>query len=312
VLLVAPFLRPITEALQTWQPDLAKLTAEFHVAFNVATAIIFIGLLDGLARLLKYFLPNRAKEADPSGPRYLDESALETPSLALADAARETLHMGDHVEVMLRKVMAAIMTNDRALVDEVSRMDNSVDNLDEAIKLYVTKLTRGSLDEREGQRAMEIISFAINLEHMGDIIDKNLSELATKKIKRRFQFSPEGAEELSAFHKRTMDSLRIAFGVFMSGDVNEARKLLAEKAALRNAELAATERHLDRLREGRPETIETTSLHLDVLRDLRRIHSHICSVAYPVLDAAGELPLSQKAENDLVVLPTSQENPSAR
>jgi phosphate:Na+ symporter len=200
---------------------------------------------------------------------------------------------------MLRNVMAAIMTNDRSLVDQVSKMDNSVDSLDEAIKLYVTKLTRGSLDEREGRRAMEIISFAINLEHIGDIIDKNLSELATKKIKRRFQFSPEGAEELSAFHKRTTDSLRVAFGVFMSGDVNEARKLLAEKVLLRNAELAATERHLDRLREGRPETIETTSLHLDVLRDLRRIHSHICSVAYPVLDAAGELPAHRSAENDL-------------
>ena len=250
-------------------------------------------------------------EADPSRPRYLDESALETPSLALADAARETLRMGDLVEVMLRKVMAAITTNDRALVDQVSQMDNAVDGLDEAIKLYLTRLTRGSLDEREGQRAMEIISFAINLEHIGDIIDKNLSELATKKIKRRFQFSPEGAEELSAFHKRTMDSLRIAFGVFMSGDVGEARKLLAEKASLRNAELAATERHLDRLREGRPETIETTSLHLDVLRDLRRIHSHICSVAYPVLDAAGELPALQAAERDLAALPAPA-HPSAR
>jgi phosphate:Na+ symporter len=159
---------------------------------------------------------------------------------------------------------------------------------------------------------MEIVSFAINLEHIGDIIDKNLSELATKKIKRRFQFSPEGAEELSAFHKRTMDSLRIAFGVFMSGDVNEARKLLVEKAALRNAELAATERHLDRLREGRPESIETTSLHLDVLRDLRRIHSHICSVAYPVLDAAGELPVRQAAENDFAGMPSSAAQPSAR
>src|SRR6266699_1342198 len=292
VLLVAPFLRPITDILQAWQPDLAKMTAGFHIAFNVATAIIFIGLLDGMARLLKKLLPNKVQETDPSRPRYLDESALETPSLALADDSRETLHMSDHVEVMLRKVMAAMMTNDRALVDEVSRMDNSVENLDEAIKLYVTKLTRGSLDEREGQRAMEIISFAINLEHMGDIIDKNLSELATKKIKRRFQFSPEGADELSAFHKRTMDSLRIAFGVFMSGDVNEARKLLVEKAALRNAELAATERHLDRL------------------RDLRRIHSHICSVAYPVLDAAGELPARQAAENDLATLPAAQ--PSAR
>jgi phosphate:Na+ symporter len=109
-----------------------------------------------------------------------------------------------------------------------------------------------------------------------------------------------------------MDSLRIAFGVFMSGDVNEARKLLAEKAALRNTELAATERHLDRLREGRPESIETTSLHLDVLRDLRRIHSHICSVAYPVLDAAGELPSHQNAESDLVTLPAPAGLPSPR
>ncbi len=249
-------------------------------------------------------------ETDPSKPRYLDESALETPSLALADAARETLHMGDLVEVMLRKVMAAMMTNDRTLVDQVSRMDNSVDGLDEAIKLYLTKLTRDSLDEGEGRRAMEIISFAINLEHIGDIIDKNLSELATKKIKRRFQFSPEGAEELSAFHKRTMDSLRVAFGVFMSGDVGGARKLLAEKALLRNTELAATERHLDRLREGRPESIETTSLHLDVLRDLRRIHSHICSVAYPVLDATGELPSQQNAESDMVALSTPAPQPS--
>jgi phosphate:Na+ symporter len=288
--------------VQSWQPDLAKATAEFHIAFNLATAILFIGLLDGMAQLLKKLLPKRAQETDPSRPRYLDEGALETPSLALADAARETLHMGDHVEIMLRKVMAAIMTNDRALVDQVSKMDNRVDSLDEAIKLYITKLTRGSLDEREGQRAMEIISFVINLEHIGDIIDKNLNELAIKKIKRRFQFSPEGAEELSAFHKRTMDSLRTAFGVFMSGDVDEARKLLAEKAALRNTELAATERHLDRLREGRPETIETTSLHLDVLRDLRRIHSHICSVAYHVLDTVGDLAARRSAERSTVEL----------
>ena len=299
ILLVAPFLRPISEWLPTWQPDLAKATAAFHIAFNIATAVLFIGLLDGLARLLKAWLPKRVRETDPSRPRYLDESALETPSLALADAARETLHMGDHVEVMLRKVMTAMMTNDRGLVDEVSRTDNNVDSLDEAIKLYVTKLTRGSLDEREGKRAMEIVSFAINLEHIGDIIDKNLSELATKKIKRRLQFSPEGAEELSNFHKRIVDSLRIAFGVFMSGEINEARKLLVEKAVLRNAELAATERHLDRLREGRPETLETTSLHLDVLRDLRRIHSHICSVAYPVLDAAGELEAYRSSENEV-------------
>jgi len=176
------------------------------------------------------------------------------------------------------------MTNNRTLVAEVSQMDNTVDNLNEAIKLYLTKLTRGNLDESEAKRAMEIVSFAINLEHVGDIIDKNLSEHAAKKIKRNAQFSEDGAAEIDEFYRRILENLRLAFGVFMSGDAAGARKLVSEKAQLRGAELAAAERHLERLREGRPETLETTSLHLDVLRDLKRINSHICSVAYAALE----------------------------
>lgn len=288
VALVLPFLGPIASGLQAFQPDAAKMTATFHIIFNVAAALVSLALLDVTAKILTRLFPDRTRLADPAQPRYLDDSALETPTLALADAARETLRMGDMVETMLRLVMEAMLTNNRALVDQVTATDNSVDSLNEAIKLYLTKLTRGSLDESEGKRAMEIISFTINLEHVGDILDKNLSELAAKKIKRRWQFSPEGAAELSAFHQRIHQSLRMAFGVFMSGDVNEARKLLIEKAELRNIELAAIERHLDRLREQQTAALETTSLHLDVLRDLRRIHSHICSVAYPVLDRSGE------------------------
>ena len=184
VLVVLPFLPALARELPAWQPDASKMTAEFHMLFNIALALIFIGPLDAMAWLLVRILPDRPRPADPSTPRYLDESMLETPPVALANAARETLRMGDMIETMLRDVMTAIMNNDRKLAGEVSKMDNVVDRLDEAIKLYVTKLTRGSLDEREGRRAMEIVSFTINLEHIGDIIDKNLCELAIKKIKR--------------------------------------------------------------------------------------------------------------------------------
>jgi phosphate:Na+ symporter len=312
VLLFTPLLGPIANAFHAFEPDMAKAAAQFHMLFNIVLTLVFIGLLDPLARLLVRMFPARKAAIDPSSPRYLDESALDSPSLALADAARETLRMGDFVEVMLRHVMTALMTNDRELAREVSRMDNVVDKLDEAIKLYLTKLTRGSLNDREGHRAMEIISFTINLEHIGDIIDKNLCELAAKKIKRKFQFSSEGAEELAAFHKRILESLRIALAVFMSGDVNEARKLIAEKAQLRNAELAAAERHLERLREGRPETLETTSLHLDILRDLKRIHSHICSVAYTVLDAAGEMPAADIIESDPITIGLPSPRPTTQ
>jgi phosphate:Na+ symporter len=306
-ILVTPFLPLIADAFQAVQPDMSKVTAQFHIAFNLALALAFLPFLDPLAWLLVKLLPDSAKADDPAAPKYLDSAALETPSLALADAARETLRMGDVVETMLRNVMAALMTGNRALIAEVSRMDDTVDRLDEAIKLYVTRLTRGSLDEREGRRAMEIISFTINLEHIGDIVDKNLSELAAKKMKGGLNFSEAGAAELNAFHKDVLESLRIAFGVFMSGDVNDARRLIAEKTRLRNAERMAAERHLERLREGRPETVETTGLHLDVLRDLRRVHSHICAAAYPVLEAAGELkPLAAADASSALGLPKTE------
>jgi phosphate:Na+ symporter len=216
--------------------------------------------------------------------------------------------MGDVVEDMLRKAMGALTTNDRMLIAEVWRVDNIVDRLDEAIKLYVTNITRGSLDDRDGRRATEIIAFAINLEHIGDIIDKNLIELAGKKIKHKYEFSKEGAVELEDFYKRIMDNLKFAFSIFMSADVRVARTLIEEKTQLRNLEHTYAENHLARLREGRPESIETSSLHLDVLRDLKRIHSHVCSVAYPVLEAAGELRRSRLKESDPAITrePTSQ------
>jgi len=296
-LVVLPFLNPITAALAQIEPNPSRMAADFHTAFNVALALVFILPLRGLAALLTRMLPERPTPNDPSTPLYLDEAGLATPSVALVCAARETLHIGDIIATMLRQTRTALLTDDRKLVAEICRMDDAVDALDEAVKLYVTKLTRESLGERDGRRAMEIISFSINLEHVGDIIDKNLMELAAKKIKRQLAFSKEGAAELESFHQDVCDSLRLALSVFMSGDVRIARQLVIQKANLWASEFAAAESHLARLREGRPESIESSSLHLDVLRDLKRIHSHICSVAYSVLERAGELQPRLK-END--------------
>jgi len=156
-----------------------------------------------------------------------------------ANAARETLRMGDVVEVMLRQAMTALMTNDRALVREVSRMDDVVDKLDEAIKLYVTKLTRGSLDEREGHRAMEIISFTINLEHIGDIIDNSMMEMAMKKIRNQDTFSRQGFAEISAMHALVMENMQLAHNVFMTGDITMARKIFEAKEMMRSQEKRA-------------------------------------------------------------------------
>jgi phosphate:Na+ symporter len=287
--LVLPFLNPIADMLQRYEPNPARLAADFHTAFNILLALVFIGPLDLVAAQLKCWLPDQPKPVDAGTPIYLDSSAASAPAVALVCAAREVLRMGDLIETMLRQAMTALRTNDRKLVAEISKMDDAVDSLNEAVKLYVTRMTRDSLDDRDGYRAMEIVSFSINLEHVGDIIDKNLMDLASKKIRRGITFSKEGEADLVEFHRQVLDSLMLAVGIFMSGDMNVARQLIAAKSQLREKEFAASERYLVRLREGTPETIESYSLDLDILRDLKRVHSHLCSAAYPVLERAGAL-----------------------
>lgn len=284
-----PLLTPIANLLENIDPNAVRLAADFHTLFNIIMALAFIFLLGPFAKMLELLLPEVKTTTDSAVPIYLDESVIETPPVALACAARETMRVGDLIDSMLEQTITAILTNDRKLVAEVCQKDNAVDHLHEAIKLYVVKITHDSLDEMEGRRAMEILSLAINLEHIGDIIDKNLMEIASKKIKRQLRFSMEGAAELQEFHRIVRDNLKLAMTIFLSGDVKSARQLLDEKSRIRELEFSASENHIARLKEGRIESIETSSLHLDILRDLKRIHSHICATAYPALEAAGEL-----------------------
>lgn len=286
-------------------PPLAAVTADpaqqlilFYVAFNLALAVAALPLVGPIAALMRRLMPDPTTADDPAAPRYLDKGALDTPTEALACAARETLRMGDEVEWMLRQTIDVLRRDDDRLARQVEEADNRVDRLHEAIKLYLTAVPRSELDEQESRRYIEILTFATNLEHIGDIIDKNLMELAQKKIKNKVQFSKAGFQDISAFHAQVLDNLRLSFNVFMSRDVGLARQLLNLKATVRAAELRSQEQHHIRLSEGRLETLRTTSLHADVIRDLKRINSHLTSVAYPILEAAGELASSRLIESE--------------
>jgi phosphate:Na+ symporter len=289
VLAFLPLIALVVPYLARLDPDPARVVVNFHTGFNLALAAAFILLTDPIARLLTRLLPDRPVELDPSRPRHLDRSTLDTPSLALAHAAREALRMGDLIETMLRDSFDVLRRGDQQKLRWVAAVDDRVDKLHEAIKLFVTDVSREPLSAHESGRAAEILSFTTNLEHIGDIVDKSLLELADKKIRHQLRFSDEGWREIEALHGRVLSNLQMALGVFMSRDVGIARNLIDEKVAVREAERQAAENHLARLRAGRRESIDSSALHLDVLRDLKRIHSHICAVAFPILDEAGQL-----------------------
>jgi phosphate:Na+ symporter len=284
---------PLIELAVPWlallDADPSRLVVNFHTAFNLALGLVFIGLTDVVAAFCTRLLPELPVEIDPERPRHLDRSTLDSPSLALACAAREALRMGDLIETMLRESLEVLGTGDRQKLAVLQRIENSVDKLHEAIKLFVSDVSREPLHPGESRRSAEILSFTTNLEHIGDIIDKSLLELAEKKIRQQLRFSSEGWADIEALHSHVLDNLQMALGVFMSGDVAIARRLIDEKVAVRDAERQAADNHLERLRAGRTESIDSSALHLDILRDLKRIHSHICAIAYPLLDEAGQL-----------------------
>ncbi len=294
VALALPFVGVLAVTIANLSPEPARLAVNFHLAFNLALALVALPLLGLLAQLVTRVLPEPVSNvADRRTPRHLDPSVLDTPSEALACAMRETLAMGDIVLDMLKRALAAIEGNDMKAVKDVEKADNDVDALHEAIKLYLIRASKADMGQEDSRRYVEVLTFTTNLEHIGDIIDKNLMELAAKKIKKRYAFSPEGSAELRIFHGRVIDHMRLALNVFATRDVVLARRLLREKTTMRTAEFEATDKHFARLKEGRAQSIETSSIHLDIVRDLKRINSHLTSVAYPILEAAGELSQSR-------------------
>lgn len=271
------------------EPDAARAVADFHTLLNLVTAALFLPLLGLQAWLLARLLPVRAAPSDPSRPIYLDEPARETPVLALAGAARETLRMADVVEAMLRGALEALDRGDRNQVAATKGLDNVLDRLNSAIKGYLTALDPDALDGEDNRRLAEILAFATNLEHAGDIVEKGLMAIAAKRLKRGLAFSVEGQAEIRAMLERLAGNVQAAAAVFMTQDARAARRLLGEKEVFRDLEARATEAHFARIRAGRAESVETSALHLDVLRDLKRINAHLSAAAYPVLEHLGEL-----------------------
>ena len=286
VAIAAPFVGLWLRHARPYLGEPASVVVMFHLTFNVLVGIAFIGWTQVIAGWVEKLLPKPQKSTLGNRLPHLDPSALATPSLAISCAAREALYQADMVETMLRGMLEVIRKDDLALAEALRKMDDTVDELYSTIKYYLTKISREALDEQESRRWTDIISFTINMEQIGDIIERVLLDIEDKKIKPRRQFSEAGMAEIVELHERLTDNLRLGMSVFLNGNVRDAQKLLEEKARFRDLERAYASSHLGRLSANTLQSQETSSLHIDLISDLKRINSHICSIAYPILDSA--------------------------
>ena len=219
----------------------------------------------------------------------LNDAALDTPSQALANATREVVRVCETVEIMLKRIIELYQDADADKIRALASLDDRVDAKHAAIKIYLAKLTRNQLSESEALRCQELLGACVKLEQVGDIIVRNMLAHVRKKFDLGLEFTPEGWRELTAFHDTVMANARMAFNVLISRDAETARQLVLEKDRLRERERETSQSHFLRLRDGTPQSIETSSIHLDTIRDLKQINSLLTSMAYPVLEERGLL-----------------------
>jgi phosphate:Na+ symporter len=294
---VLPLLPQIARWLALIEPAPARLVVDFHTAFNLALALLFLPVTEWLAALLVRFLPDPPRPADPAKPIHLEEAALDSASVSLANTARETLRMADMFEGMLRNAIEVFRSGDRHRAADISRTERIMDRLGASIRRYLADIGNEQPldDEDEGARGQEILSAVINLEHAADIIANNLVEFAAKRTRRGGGFTPEELDLIAAMHAELVESLRLGLTVFLRGDaaLRSARRLVARKRQLRRLEGEAATLSM-RSAPGMPAGSDAVAIRIDntdflrITRDLRRVHSHIAALAYPVLERAAE------------------------
>lgn len=227
--------------------------------------------------------------ADAMESSALDESVLDKPQLALANATREVVGVCDTVELMLQRVIELYEHATDEEIKALARMDDRIDGKHSAIKLYLARLNSRPMSQDEALRCQELVGACVKLEQVGDIIVRNLLVHVRRKHSRHLEFTAEGWRELCALHSFVLANARLAFNLLVSRDCHTAAKLVSEKDRLRELERTMSQKHFERLSDGTERSIETSSLHLDTMRDLKQINSLLVSIAYPVLEEHGLL-----------------------
>jgi len=286
VLIFLPFIHPFARLVELTAADVPRQIANAHTLFNVGITALFLPFSAILARFISSLVPEDREGEGLFGAKYLDEHMLETPALALGQATREALRMADIVSEMFTKTIATFSNEDPELVEFIQEKDDQVDTLDREIKHYLTQLSQQSLTDEQSKREIGILAFVNNMENIGDIVDKNLMDLAKKKLSKGVHFSEPGLREIVQLHKKVLQNLELAISAFASNDPALAQQVLERKLEISQTERKFRQAHIQRLHEGYRESIDTSEIHLDVLTNLKRINSHVTAVAYPILESA--------------------------
>ena len=285
LLLIVPFIHPLVHWLSTLKMSPQTLVIGFHLAYNTTRCLLMLPTVNVMARFCNWLLPDRQLDNGIAKPRHLDMTALDTPSLALNNAVRETLRIGDLVETMLGHFRTLLAAPQPLVAKELRRLGDDVDALYSAVKLYLAQVPGEALADHDRRRWAEIIELSVDLQQAADLLERMLGKVQNQKTAQQHSFSENGLQELEEMLQQLTANLRLGLSVFLSGDAHSARQLLREKRRFRAQERRMAHAHVHRLHHHVVQSIETSSLHLELIADMKRLNSLFCSSAYAALES---------------------------
>jgi phosphate:Na+ symporter len=274
-------LGPLTTLLSNLQLEPMALVALAHLGFNLALALVFVPFAKQLGQLMVILFPDRTAER-ASGPRYLDSQALSMPAVALGQATREILRMADLVTEMLQLSIHAFEEEGSDISARIDALDDQLDDLEAAIKRYLTQLDEDAMTEEQVRREIALLYMITDLEAIGDIIDKQFMRLARRKRRNQIAFSNEGWEDLLTYHSEVTTALQQVLAALAAQDPALAAEFLDREAQLERAKRELHFRHLRRLRSGVSLSIESSAIHLDLLNAMSSVLTHSSHIAHAI------------------------------
>lgn len=291
VIIFLPFVTPFAGLMERLTSSPGYQVANAHTFFNIAIALIFLPFINQFGSFLFRLIPERKEAKDKFKPRYLDIKLINTPAIALGMATKEINHTFDYIFDMTRDIAGILEKNDISLLNQVVKKEERVDILFAGISEYLTNVLRQPHSRQEFLKCMGLINIVNDLEHIGDIIEKNVTYLAQCKIDGKCTFSEDGWDEISIMHKRVCELMQMANTAFVTNN-----RELAQKACKLQPEITKMERHLrilhiQRLKVG-GSSEETGAVHLDLINAFLRISEHIRNIAWEVANEGLELTVS--------------------
>lgn len=271
----------------------------FHLVFNAAVLLAGIILLTPASGFVAILLPEKQDTEELSMRSVLDLSVQNEPARAFACVRRELVDMGNRIENMLRDAMDLFENYDENIAERLRAEQRNIAKNAFDLRVYLSGIRSDDPNEDTGTRAFDFAGTATNLESGADAIGRKIVTLAKRMHHDRTHFSEDGRHELMDFYDKVLRNIQQGILVLMSEDVETARELVAQKEMIRELNQKLERKHLTRLRQGLTETIETSAIHIDLLRSLKVLNTGFAMIAYPLLREHGALLKSRLSKDPL-------------